>query len=124
VRIGVENQVDEVAAIDDNSSNSNSSTLLEDDLGRRSKPNMLKRAIQKLRSSNAVKFALFREDFPRHHIIENINPLHAALVFYICLLIGSFGLVILAYTTFLGFMAYYTIVAVTALEALHYLCDR
>jgi len=118
----VENQVDEMASMDNSCGNNNSSAVHENGLGRFS--TRLKHAIQKLRKSNAVKFALFKEDFPKHHIIEHISPLHAVLVSYLSFFLGLFGFVFLAYTTFLGFIAYYIIVAVVTLQVLHYLCDR
>lgn len=120
----MENQIDEVASIDNDPGSSNGSALLEDDLGRNPKRNMLKRAIEKLRNSNTVKFILFKEDFPKHRIIENLSPLHAIIAFYLSLFIGSFGCIVLAHANFLGFIAYYVIVAVMMLEVLHYLCDR
>lgn len=120
----MEKQVDEVAPIDNNSGSSDNSALHKDDLGRRTKPNIVKRTIEKLRNSGTVKFVLFREDFPKHRVIENITPLHALLIFYLCLFTGLFGLLVLAYATFIGFIVYYGTVAVATLEVLHYLCDK
>jgi len=122
--LSVEKQIDEMASMDNSSGDSNSDAILKDNLGRRSKSNMLRRAIQKVRNSKTVKFILFKEAFPKHRVIENISPLHAVLVFYVCLFIALLGFMVLAYATFLGFLAYYVIVAIATIEALHCLCDR
>jgi len=124
VKIIVENQIDEVATVDAGSGNSDNSAIREDHLGRRSKRNVLRRAMRRLRSSGTVKFMLFREEFPKHRVIEKITPWHAILVFYVSLFVGLLGFMVLAYATFVGFMAYYAAVAVGALEVMHYLCDR
>jgi len=120
----VENQTDKMASIDNNSGNSDYSTLHKDDLGRNTKSNNLKRAIERIRNSNALKFVMFKEDFPRHRVIENISPLHAITIFYLCLFAGLLGFIVLAYATFLGFMVYYATIGIVVLEILHYLCDK
>ena len=120
----MENQTDEVASIDNNLGNVDNSTIREDNLGRRSKLNRVRHAIEKLRNSNAVKFILFREDFPKHRVIENITPLYVIMVFYACLFAGFLGFMVLAYATFLGFIVYYATVSVAVLEILHHLYDK
>jgi len=120
----VENQTDEMASINNNSGNSDLGTLHKDNLGRCSKFNRVKHAIEVLRNSGTIKFVLFREDFPKHRVIENITPLHAIGVFYICLFAGILGFMVLAYATFLGFIFYYAIVGVAMLEILHHLYDK
>ena len=80
--------------------------------------------MRRLRSSDTVKFVLFREDFPKHRVIEKITPWHAILVFYVSLFVGLLGFMVLAYASFVGFVAYYVAVAIGTLEAMHWLCDR
>jgi len=80
--------------------------------------------INRLRNSNAVKFILFKEDKPKHRVFENLSPLHALAAFYLSLFLGAFGFVVFVHTSIIGFVAYYVVVAIAVLEALHYLCDR
>lgn len=80
--------------------------------------------MRRLRSSGTVRFLLFREDFPKHRVIEEITPWHAILVFYVSLFVGLLGFMVLAYATFFGFVAYYVAVAIGILEIMHWLCDR
>ena len=77
-----------------------------------------------LRSSGTVRFLLFREDFPKHRVVEEITPWHAILVFYVSLFVGLLGFMVLAYASFFGFVAYYVAVAIGVLEVMHWLCDR
>ncbi|MEM3458504.1 MAG: hypothetical protein QXN36_02615 [Candidatus Bathyarchaeia archaeon] len=120
----MENQTDKVASIDNNSGNSDNSALHKDNLGRHTKSNNLKHAIEKIRHSSTLRFMLFREDFPKHRVVERISPLHAIVVFYVCLFAGLLGLFVFAYATFLGFIAYYVTVGVAALEILHCMYDK
>jgi len=124
VKFIVENQTDKMASINNNSGNSNNNALHKDDVGRHPKHNGIRHAIKRLRNSNTVKFILFREDFPKHRVIENISPLHAIVVFYPCLFAGLLGFIVLVYATFLGFMVYYATIGIVVLEILHYLCDK
>ena len=82
----------------------------------------LKILARKLR--NTLKFLLFKEDKPKHRVMKNLNPGLIVLIPFLCLLLGFSGLVVWVKTTFLGFLAYYVIVAVTTLEILHCLYDR
>ncbi|MBX5328543.1 MAG: hypothetical protein QHH18_02930 [Candidatus Bathyarchaeota archaeon] len=120
----MENQTDKVASMDNNSGNSDNSALRKDDLGRHTKSNNLKHAIKRIRHSSALRFILLIEDFPKHRVVEKISPLHAVVVFYLCLFTGLLGFFVFAYTTFLGFIAYYVTVGVAVLEILHYMYDK
>jgi len=70
-----------------------------------------------------VRFILFREDDPKHLVLEDLSPLDCLLVFYICMFAGSFGVYTLCMFGVLAFLAYFICLTFVTLEVLHFFCD-
>jgi hypothetical protein len=84
--------------------------------------NDLKFLLRKLK--NALKFLLFMEEEPEHRVVYDLQPIHALLTLYFCLLAPSLIFLWLMPMGFLTMCAGEMLLVLAVLEVLHITYDR
>jgi hypothetical protein len=112
--------------------------LLEDNLGRstrialaehehmqfRNPISYLQNSKRYLLQNRALRFLFFKEDMPKHRVMQNLNPVFLAFLSVGCFIAGTAGFEILAKYGFIGFVFYDFMVLIVILESLHCVFDR
>jgi len=77
-----------------------------------------------LSQNKALRFLFFKENTPKHRVMQDLNPVLLAFLSVACFLLGMAGFEILARYGFIGFILYYVGVLMVLLESLHCVFDR
>jgi hypothetical protein len=111
--------------LEDNLGRSTSTGLAENEHMQFRKPiSYLQSTKRHLVQNEVLRFLFFKENAPKHKVMQDINPVLLAFLSVGCFLAGIVGFEILAKYGFIGFILYYVGVLMILLESLHCVFDR